>query len=124
VAEAEAPGTGIKTRTPSAGFKKMEQRALGWRIEVDPVVGPDGCVIDLNLVPEHVEFRGNLQGDAMLANYPQQPVFGVQNITTAVTAIVARPCFLGTFSNPRDTGVNGRKDDGRTWFAFVKVTLE
>ena len=24
---------------------------------------------------------------------------------------------------PHDTGVNGRKDDGRAWFAFVMVML-
>jgi len=102
----------------------IRNAAAGWRIEVDPVLGPDGRVADLNLAPEHVEHRGNLQGHPMLSRYPQQPVFSAQKITTAVTAIVGHQCFIGTMSTPRDTGVNGRQDDGRTWLAFVKVTVE
>ena len=29
---------------------------------------------------------------------------------------------LGTMSQPRDNGVNDRKDDGRTSLAYVRVT--
>ncbi len=107
-----------------ATFKAFEMRPIGWRIEVDPVLGPDGQTVDLNLAPERTEFRGLLEGHPLLARYPQMPVFATQKIATAITAISGRQCFLGTFSAPRDTGVNGRKDDGRAWFAFVKVTVE
>lgn len=115
--------TSVKDVLP-ASFTAFEMRPVGWRIEVDPVLGPDGRVVDLNLAPEHTEHRGNLEGDPLLARYPAQPVFSTQKITTAVTSIVGHQCFLGTFNAPRETGVNGRKDDGRTWFAFVKVTVE
>lgn len=107
-----------------ATFTAFEMRPTGWRIEVDPVLGADGMTVDLNLAPEHTEFRGLLEGHPLLARYPQMPVFAMQKVTTAVTATSGRQCFLGTFNAPRDTGVNGRKDDGRAWFAFVKVTVE
>lgn len=107
-----------------AATNAIEMRPVGWRIELDPVLSPDGSVVDLNLAPEHVENRGNLQGPPLLDRYPQKPVFAAQKITTCVNATIGRQCFLGTFNAPHDTGVNGRKDDGRVWFAFVKVTLE
>jgi general secretion pathway protein D len=105
-------------------FTAFEMRPLGWRIEVDPVLEPDGRTVYLNLAPEHVEHRGNLRGHELLARYPEQPVFATQRLTTAVAALVGSQCFLGTMNAPHDTGVNDRKDDGRAWFGFVRVTLE
>lgn len=110
----ELPGT----------FKAFEMRPLGWSIEVDPVLSDQGGVADLNLALGFTTHRGNLQGPGLLARYPQMPVFAAQKITTAVSASVGHQCFLGTLNAPRDTGVNGRKDDGRVWFAFVKVTMD
>ncbi|QIF00043.1 hypothetical protein [Roseimicrobium sp. ORNL1] len=107
-----------------AGFSRFETRPTGWRIEVDPVLSIKANVVDLNLAPELVEYRGIVQGHPLLARYPEQPMFAAQKVTTAVTAVVGRQCFLGTMSRPHDTGANGRQDDGRTWFAFVKVTVE
>ena len=40
--------------TPSS----FETRNTGVTLEVEPVVGPDGDTIDLNLVPKVVEFEG------------------------------------------------------------------
>jgi hypothetical protein len=88
------------------------------------VLSPGEVHVDLNLAPSRSEYRGPLQGHPLLARYPEWPIFGTQKVTTAVTAVLGRQCFLGTFNTPRETGVNGRKDDGRTWFAFVKVTVE
>jgi hypothetical protein len=107
-----------------AGFSTFETRPVGWRIEVEPVVSPDGLVAELNLAPELTEYRGILQGGPLVDRYPEQPLFGSQKLTTAVTTVLGRQCFLGTLSRPRDTGANDRKDDGRTWFAFVKVTMD
>jgi hypothetical protein len=136
-APAAAKGNGLSAQTtPDAApvfdgkeslppsFTKFEMRPLGWSIEVDPVVYPDGRTVDLNLVPQYVQYRGNLQGHAQLSRYPEQPVFGTQKVTTAVSTTVGHQCFLGTMNAPHDTGVNGRTDDGRAWFAFVMVTLQ
>ncbi|MGI8432961.1 MAG: type II secretion system protein GspD, partial [Chthoniobacterales bacterium] len=43
------------TPTTPTGF---ETRNTGVTLEVEPVVGPDGVTIDLNLVPQVVEFEG------------------------------------------------------------------
>jgi hypothetical protein len=59
-----------------------------------------------------------------MAKLPQWPLFCSQKFTTIVTASVGKQCFLGTMNPPRDTGVNDRKDGGRVWFAFMKVTFE
>jgi hypothetical protein len=123
-ARAELPPSVQPGSPRPTAFTGFETRQLGWRVEVDPVVGPGGRVVDINFTSEHAEFRGKLEGHPLLARYPEQPVFATQKIVTAVAMVTGRPCFLGTFSTPRDTGVNGRKDDGRTWFAFVKTTME
>ena len=44
----------ITPTTPTA----FETRNTGVTLEVEPVVGPDGVTIDLNLVPQVVEFEG------------------------------------------------------------------
>jgi hypothetical protein len=106
-----------------ASFVAFEMRPVGWRIEVDPVVSLGG-IVDLNLVIEHTMHRGNLEGPPLLARYPHMPVFATQKITTAITTRLGQQGFLGTLNAPRDTGANGRKDDGRAWFAFVQVTME
>lgn len=120
------PAAPVKKGLPliPAGFSRFETREVGWRVEVEPVVSPDGLMAELNLAPELTEYRGILQGGPLVDRYPEQPLFGLQKVTTAVTTVLGRQCFLGTLSRPPETGVNERKDDGRTWFAFVKVTLQ
>ena len=44
----------VTPTTPTA----FETRNTGVTLEVEPVVGPDGVTIDLNLVPQVVEFEG------------------------------------------------------------------
>src|SRR6266487_4904038 len=54
----------VTPTTPTA----FETRNTGVTLEVEPVVGPDGVTIDLNLVPQVVEFEG-------FVNYGS-PIFG------------------------------------------------
>jgi hypothetical protein len=102
----------------------FEMRPTGWRIEAMPTVKSHGMSVSLEVAPEHTEHRGNLQGPKELGRYPEQPVFATQKLTTSVNAAIGHQCFLGTMNAPHDTGVNGRKDDGRAWLAFVMVTME
>src|SRR5712691_5749397 len=65
-------GTGtvqISVVTPTTP-QTFETRNTGVTLEVEPVVGPDGITIDLNLVPQVVEFEGFI-------NYGS-PIFGIQ----------------------------------------------
>ncbi|MBA3833180.1 MAG: type II secretion system protein GspD [Chthoniobacterales bacterium] len=54
----------VTPTTPTA----FETRNTGVTLEVEPVVGPDGVTIDLNLVPQVVEFEGFINyGSPILA---------------------------------------------------------
>src|SRR5438105_14047476 len=52
---AGAPAPAVVTPTTPTAF---ETRNTGVTLEVEPVVGPDGVTVDLNLVPQVVEFEG------------------------------------------------------------------
>src|SRR6266478_2950486 len=80
----------VTPTTPTA----FETRNTGVTLEVEPVVGPDGVTIDLNLVPQVVEFEG-------FVNYGS-PIFGIQppatslNPITGVTSLLSSPSVLLT----------------------------
>ena len=59
----------------------IETRNTGDTIEIEPVIGPDGKTIDLNLVPQTVHYVG----DRMIPgpNPIGQPVFETQKVTTS-----------------------------------------
>ncbi len=88
----------VTPTTPTA----FEMRPVGVRMEVDPVLGPDGYTIDLNMAPEVTEFEGfvnygsPIQTSAIDAlgnpttivlteNKILQPIFSTRKVTTAVT---------------------------------------
>src|SRR5438105_3793366 len=83
---------------------KFETRNTGVTLEVEPVVGADGATIDLNLIPQVVEFEGfinygspiNAVGVNTMAgisvsqpillteNVINQPIFSTRKVTTSV----------------------------------------
>lgn len=97
----------------------FETRNTGVTLEVEPVVGPDGITIDLNLVPQVVEFEGFINyGSPILApsssflntvtggliNSPQsvltpnvinQPIFSTRKVTTSVSVWDGQTVVLG-----------------------------
>ena len=97
----------------------FETRNTGVTLEVEPVVGPDGVTIDLNLVPQVVEFEGFINyGSPILApsrsfidtmtgglvtspqsvitsNVINQPVFSTRKVTTSVTVWDGQTVVLG-----------------------------
>jgi general secretion pathway protein D len=105
--------------TPS----NFETRNTGVTLEVEPVVGPDGVTIDLNLVPQVVEFEGfinygspiktvnpallgflgiptSLIGTAEQAitltdNVINQPIFSTRKVTTSVSVWDGQTVVLG-----------------------------
>ena len=89
-------GTGtvqISVVTPTTP-QTFETRNTGVTLEVEPVVGPDGITIDLNLVPQVVEFEGFI-------NYGS-PIFGILPPTTSfnpftgITTLLTAPNVLLT----------------------------
>ncbi len=68
--------------TPSA----FETRNTGVTLEVEPVVGPDGVTIDLNLVPQVVEFEGFINYGSPIKTI-NPALLGVLGFPAAVTGI-------------------------------------
>jgi general secretion pathway protein D len=105
----------VTPTTPTA----FETRNTGVTLEVEPVVGPDGITIDLNLVPQVVEFEGFINyGSPILApsssflntltnmitttpqnvitpNVINQPIFSTRKVTTSVSIWDGQTVVLG-----------------------------
>src|SRR5207248_9566685 len=92
-----------------------ETRNTGVTLEVEPVVGGDGTTIDLNLIPQVVEFEGFInygspinavgvntamgisisQPVQLTANVINQPVFSTRKVTTSVSVYDGQTVVLG-----------------------------
>jgi general secretion pathway protein D len=93
-----------------------ETRNTGVTLEVEPVVGGDGQTIDLNLVPQVVEFEGFINygspinavgvqtiGNVISTSIPieltpnviNQPVFSTRKVTTSVSVANGQTVVLG-----------------------------
>jgi general secretion pathway protein D len=100
----------VTPSTPTA----FETRNLGVTLEVEPIIGPDGYTIDLNLSPEVVEFDGfinygsQIKGpilspvapfvilDSVLTeNVINQPIFSTRKVTTSVSIWDGQTVALG-----------------------------
>jgi general secretion pathway protein D len=98
----------------------FETRNTGVTLEVEPVVGPDGVTIDLNLVPQVVEFEGFINygspifavgtnstviaGQTLLSltapvlltsNVINQPIFSTRKVTTSVSVWDGQTVVMG-----------------------------
>jgi general secretion pathway protein D len=101
----------VTPSTPTA----FETRNLGVTLEVEPIIGPDGYTIDLNLSPEVVEFDGFINyGSPILGpilnpipapgfidtailtpNVINQPIFSTRKVTTSVSIWDGQTVALG-----------------------------
>jgi general secretion pathway protein D len=100
----------VTPSTPTA----FETRNLGVTLEVEPIIGPDGYTIDLNLSPEVVEFDGFINygspingpiinpltptvvSTAVLTpNVINQPIFSTRKVTTSVSIWDGQTVALG-----------------------------
>jgi general secretion pathway protein D len=92
----------------------FETRNTGVTLEVEPVIGPDGITIDLNLVPQVVEFEGfinygtpikTVNPNAITAtmipsivlteNVINQPIFSSRKVRTSVSVWDGQTVVLG-----------------------------
>lgn len=98
----------VTPTTPTA----FETRNTGVTLEVEPVIGPDNYTIDLNLVPQVVEFEGfinygspiqttstNALGQSVTnvitPNVINQPIFSTRKVTTSVSVFDGQTVVLG-----------------------------
>ena len=103
----------IEVVTPTTP-QTFETRNTGVTLEVEPVVGPDGTTIDLNLVPQVVEFEGFINYGSpifgvnpnlisgttvptvlLTENVINQPVFSTRKVTTNVSVWDGQTVVLG-----------------------------
>ena len=113
--------TGSSSQTPVTPTTPttFETRNTGVTLEVEPVVGPDGVTIDLNLVPQVVEFEGfinygspilspstsfinqvtggiiNSAPSVITPNVINQPIFSARKVTTSVSVWDGQTVVLG-----------------------------
>src|SRR5437667_5570281 len=100
----------VTPTTPTA----FETRNTGVTLEVEPVVGPDGVTIDLNLVLQVVEFEGFVNYGSLIfginpsiltnalnsqvlltQNVINQPIFSTRKVTTSVSVYDGSTVVLG-----------------------------
>jgi general secretion pathway protein D len=121
----QVPAIGSSTTTTNAVVpvvvtpttpQDWETRNTGVTLEVEPIVGGDATTIDLNLVPQVVEFEGfinygspinavgvNTVGGAITTSVPvlltenviNQPVFSTRKVTTSVSVYDGQTVVLG-----------------------------
>jgi len=79
----------VTPTTPTA----FETRNTGVTLEVEPVVGPDGYTIDLNLVPQVVEFEGFINYGSPITATSTNPLTGVPTQNVITPNVINQPIF-------------------------------
>ena len=103
-----------KNDKPAGNLAEFSTRNTGITFEVEAMLEPNNSVVDLNMVPQMVRKIGDLKG---------QPVFETRKVCTSFSTLLGEQAFIGTFSQPADTGVNMQKDADLVWLGFVRVNL-
>ena len=107
-----------------AGTAALDGRALGYRWEVEPVLGEEGDLADISIKFSYSTHTGAVKDPHWNGHYPELPVFTNQEITTNITQAVGTTILISTLNPPGNTGVNGRKDEARVWLLFLETNLE
>ena len=98
---AAAGGAGVAAVSSSSGSfpvtpttpTAFETRNTGVTLEVEPVVGPDGYTIDLNLVPQVVEFEGFINYGSPITSSSTNPFTGVTTQNVITPNVINQPIF-------------------------------
>lgn len=85
----------------------FETRNTGVTLEIEPVLGPDGCHIDMQLAPQHtslVRFEKITTIAAGKECTVEQPLFHTNKVTTNITVRDGQSTLLGTFQAGKPEG--------------------
>ena len=118
-------------KTPDQGMVPRDQvystnfdtRNVGDQLEIEPVLGPDGRTIDLNLVPQSVRFAGFRTTTDDGSDKQPQPLFETQKVTTSITVLAGEPTLLGTLNAPFGNGLAIEVKEQRVWLDFFTVDV-
>jgi hypothetical protein len=110
---------------PTGGNDQWISQDVGFSAEIRPELIGNGSIVSLDVTQfQFLNDRGPLQAAGLAGSLvASQPIFELQSITTKINAAVGEHALLGTINPAGDTGINGTKDDGRVWLAFVRPTL-
>ena len=94
--------------TPTA----FEVRNYGIVLEVEPVIGPDGTLIDLNLAPQHVELLGyrlftlpnNKDIDGATGKDIHVPIAFCAKVVTSISLRSGQHALLGVYKKEKPAG--------------------
>ena len=79
----------VTPTTPTA----FETRNTGVTLEVEPAIGPDNFTIDLNLVPQVVEFEGFINYGSPIQTTSTNPITGVSTTNIITPNVINQPIF-------------------------------
>jgi general secretion pathway protein D len=79
----------VTPTTPTA----FETRNTGVTLEVEPAIGPDNFTIDLNLVPQVVEFEGFINYGSPIQTTSTNPLTGVSSTNVITPNVINQPIF-------------------------------
>ena len=86
----QAPSSFPVTPTTPTAF---ETRNTGVTLEVEPTIGPDGYTIDLNLVPQVVEFEGFINYGSPIQTTDTNPITGISTTNVITPNVINQPIF-------------------------------
>jgi general secretion pathway protein D len=90
VASSSSSGSFPVTPTTPTAF---ETRNTGVTLEVEHAIGPDNFTIDLNLVPQVVEFEGFINYGSPIQTTTTNPVTGVSTTSVITPNVINQPIF-------------------------------
>ena len=79
----------VTPTTPTA----FETRNTGVTLEVEPIIGPDGMTIELNLVPQVVEFEGFINYGSPIQTTSTNPLTGATTTNIITPNVINQPIF-------------------------------
>jgi general secretion pathway protein D len=79
----------VTPTTPTA----FEKRDTGVTLEVEPTIGPDGYSVDMQLVPQVVEFEGFINYGSPIQTTSQNPITGQSTVNVLTPNIINQPIF-------------------------------
>ena len=79
----------VTPTTPTA----FEKRDTGVTLEVEPTIGPDGYSVDMQLVPQVVEFEGFINYGSPIQTTATNPLTGITTTNVITPNVINQPIF-------------------------------
>jgi hypothetical protein len=114
----------VSEYTYSTGEKhQFETQDVGFSAEMKASFDGPSPFLSIDITKyQMLNFAGHVNMEGAAPYNESFPLFALQSIVTNINSALGEHELLGTFTPPGDNGVNGQKDDGRVWLAFLQTT--